>query len=100
MDIRQVTVITCNPSGYGNKGNCEIGHYTVDGGLLTMVAADGTSLRTSGGERITARLAPGEDPRRVASRLKLTQWRNERAQGELVPGFNSPLHQSAPYGGY
>jgi hypothetical protein len=100
MDIFQVTVITSNPTGNDRVGSCEVGHYTVDGGLLTLVTADGAPLRAANGERITARLAPEEDAKRVASRLTLSHWRTQRAQNEIVPGFNRPLHQSAPYGGY
>jgi hypothetical protein len=92
MDIHQVTVITSNPTGPGDVGSCEVGRYTVDGGLLTMVTAGGAPLRAANGERITARLAPEEDAKRVAGRLTLSHWRIQRAQGEIVPGFNRPLH--------
>ncbi len=69
LEIYQVTVITRNPSGPGDVGSCEVGHYTVDGGLLTMVTADGAPLRATNGERITHHLVPGEDAKRVAGRL-------------------------------
>jgi hypothetical protein len=91
MDVHQVTVITRNPTGPGDVGSCEVGHFTVDAGLLTMVTADGVPLRAANGERITARLAPTEEPRRVAGRFTLSRWRYERDASELVPGFDSPL---------
>jgi hypothetical protein len=99
-DVKEVTVTTRNPSGPGDVGSCEVGHYKVDGDLLTLVDAGGVPLRTNSGERITARLAAGDEARRVAYRLTLARWRNERDRNELVPGFNGPLHQSEPYGGY
>jgi hypothetical protein len=99
-EIYEVTVITANPTGNDRVGSCEIGHYTITGDTLTMVTADGAPLRATNGERITHRLAPEEDAKRVAGRLTLSHWRNQRAQNELVPGFNRPLHEAAPYGGY
>lgn len=97
-DIHQVTVITRNPSGPGDVGSCEVGHYTVDAGLLTMVTAAGVPMRAANGERITARLAPEEDARRVAGQLTLAQWRNERDASEAVPGFGRRLRYDDPMG--
>lgn len=91
MEIQQVTVITRNPIGANDVGSCEIGHYTVDAGLLTMVSAEGAPLRAANGERITARLTPEEDARRVAGRLTLSHWRTQRDASEAVPGFGRPL---------
>ena len=91
MDIHQVTVITANPTGPGDVGSCEVGFYTVDAGLLTMVNAEGVAVRSTNGERITARLAPEEDGRRVAGRLTLSHWRNQRDSSETVPGFGRRL---------
>ena len=94
--VHQVTVITRNPIGAGDMGSCEVGHYTVDAGLLTMVTADGVPLRAANGERITARLAPGEDARRIAGRLRLAHWMHERDSSEAVPGFGRPLSYPKP----
>jgi hypothetical protein len=76
----------------GDVGSCEVGHYKVDGDMLTLVDAGGVPVRTNSGERITAHLLAGDEARRVASRLTLAHWRNQRAQNELVLGFNDPLH--------
>jgi hypothetical protein len=101
-EIKHVIVATRNPTGDDprDKGASEEGFYTVDAGLLTMVTVGGAPLRAANGERITARLAPEEDAKRVASRLTLSHWRTQRSRDEVVEGFNRPLHQAAPYGGY
>jgi len=87
-DIRQVTCITKNPSGgKDDMGSCEVGFYTVEGGLLTMTDADGVPLRDSNnGERITHRLAPGESEKAIASRLTLKIIRTSR--GDEMAGFS------------
>ena len=91
-EIKHVVVITRNPSGAeGDFGASEEGFYTVDGGLLTMTDSEGAPLRAANGERITARLAPDEDGKRVAGRLTLARWRSERDASEAVPGFNRRL---------
>jgi hypothetical protein len=99
--IEHIVVATRNPGeDPRDKGAAEEGFYTVEGDTLTMVTVDGTPLRSADGHRITARLAPGEDAKKIAARHTLSRWRSERAREELVPGFNSPIRYSAPYGGY
>ncbi len=92
LRIYEVTVTTRNPNSPGDVGSCEIGFYTVVGDVLRLVDAGGAPVRTNSGERITARLLAGEEARRVAGRLTLAHWRNQRDRSELVPGFNDPLH--------
>jgi hypothetical protein len=59
--------------------------------LLTMTDSDGVPLRNANtGDRNTARLLAGEDARRVASRLTLAHWRQQRG----VPGFDRPIRYS------
>lgn len=90
--LNEITVATRNPSGApGDFGSCEVGFFTVDDDLLTLVEGDGAPIRATNGERITARLQAGESAHRIASRLILARWRNQRAAGETVPGFNRPL---------
>lgn len=96
--INEITVATRRPSGApGDLGSCEIGFFTIDGDLLTLVEGDGVPIRTRNGERITASLTAGESARKVASRLLLARWRATDAASD----FNRPLHYpSASYGGY
>jgi hypothetical protein len=88
-EIHEVTVITANPTGPGDVGSCHVGHYTVDGGLLTMVTADGVPMRAANGERITAHMRAGDSARSVASRMVLSHW---RATDGAASDFNRPLH--------
>jgi hypothetical protein len=91
--LYEITVTTRNPSGEpGDLGSCEVGFFTLDDDLVTLVEGDGIPIRKSDGERITARVRPSENPRQVASRLVLSHWRNQRDSGEAVPGFGRPLH--------
>jgi hypothetical protein len=87
MDIRQVTVITANPGGSDDVGSCEVGYYTIEGDLLTMVDSEGVPLRNSNsGEKITHRLGAGENRETIAMRLTLKLWRE--ARGDDMAGFN------------
>jgi hypothetical protein len=90
MDVRQITVITRNPSGSDDRGSCEDGWYTVDDGVLTMTDAEGAALRNPNtGEKITHRLAPGESDKAVAKRLRLKIYRDARP--DEMAGFNRPI---------
>jgi hypothetical protein len=89
-DVRQVTVITRNPSGSGDGGSCEYGWYVVDEGVLTMTDKDGAPLRNENtGQKITHHLAPGENEKGVAKRLRLKIYRDERP--DEMAGFNRPI---------
>jgi hypothetical protein len=99
--LNEFTFTTRNPSGApGDLGTCEVGFYRLDDDLVSLVEGDGEALRSANGERITARIRPGEGARAVASRLALAHWRTQRDASEAVPGFNRPIHQAPPYGGY
>jgi hypothetical protein len=87
MQVRQVTVITSNPTENDRVGSCEIGYYTIEGDLLTMVDSEGAPLRNANtGERITHRMVPGENEKAIARRLTLRIWRE--ARGDEMSGFN------------
>jgi hypothetical protein len=87
MDVRQITVITRNPSGSDDRGSCEDGWYTVDDGVLTMTDKDGAPLRNPNtGQKITHHLANGESDKAVAKRLRLKIYRDERP--DEMAGFN------------
>ncbi|MDA9437259.1 hypothetical protein [Bradyrhizobium sp. CCBAU 51627] len=88
--IQEITVATRNPSGTpGDMGSCEVGFFTVDGDLLTLVEGDGMPVRRANGERVTARLQAGDSAHRIASRLILgARWRGSDAASD----FNRPLH--------
>jgi hypothetical protein len=87
-DVHQVTVITRNPLGEDDVGNCEIGFYTVDGDILTLTTAEGVALRDEyTGERITAYL-DGEHPATIAKRIVGRRYRASQPDDN---GFNRPL---------
>jgi len=89
-NIKQVTVITSNPSG-NDLGSCEVGFYTLEGDLLTMVDGDGVPMRNANtGEKITHRLASGESEKTIAKRLTLKIF--NAARGDEIAGFNRPIH--------
>ena len=82
-EIKVIYVQTAPPRN-GDAGACVEAFYSVAGDMLHMVDADGRKTGKS------ARLVPGESERRVAGRLALEAWSAE--SGELVKGFNRPLH--------
>jgi hypothetical protein len=87
---KQVTVITANPTGKGDLGACEVGHYVVENDLITMTDSDGAPLRDANtGERISHRMATNENEKTVAKRLTLKLFRSER--GDDMAGFSRPL---------
>jgi hypothetical protein len=90
-DIRQVTVITSNPTGNDQVGSCEVGFYTIEAGILTMTDIHGVPLRDSNtGEKITHRLMANETPRVIAKRLTLK--RHRAANGDGMAGFGRRIH--------
>jgi hypothetical protein len=80
-EIKMVWIQTRAPSN-GDPGGCEAGYYCVADGVLTMRDEDGKPTGQ------THRLEPGEDPRRIASRLRLRAWRKEAGASS---DFNRPL---------
>ena len=94
--IEEITVATRHPSGRpGDLGSCEVGFFTIDNDLLSLVEADGTPVRKANGDRETALLRAGESARTVASRLILAHWRATNPTSD----FNRPLRYG-PLGGY
>jgi hypothetical protein len=91
-EVKSFVCVVAQPSGApGDLGQTVDCHYYVDGDTLTLCDQDGKA-----GDK-SHRLAPGEDPRRVASRLRREQWTRESGRSR----FTRPLNQSAaPYGGY
>jgi hypothetical protein len=76
MKVFCVWVQTRAPSG-GDQGGCEAAYYSVADGVLTMRDEDGKPTGQ------THRLEPGEDPRKVASRLRLRAWRKESGESDF-----------------
>jgi len=94
-----VLAITANPTGNGDRGSCEEGFYFVDGDVLTMCDSTGHPLRDSNtGERVTHKLAPGENPVAVAKRITLRLWRAATARSDDLGDFNRPLHYPRKHG--
>lgn len=85
-EIRQVTVITANPTRSDDVGRAEIGFYIVAAGLLTMTDPHGVPLRNANtGEKIEHRLMADETPRVIAKRLTLKIF--NAARGDDMAGF-------------
>jgi hypothetical protein len=72
----------------GDLGETVVAHYIVDDGVLTMCSEDGKPLD---GQSHT--LAPGENPRAVASRLRRQAWLRESGSD-----FNRPIHYGSAFG--
>jgi hypothetical protein len=90
MEVRQVTVITANPTRSDDVGSCAEGFYTIDGDTITMCDSEGVPLRDSNnGERVTARLS-GEPEKVIAKRLTLKRHRAEN--GDDANGFGKVIH--------
>jgi len=80
--------VVAQPSGApGDLGETVPCSYYVEDGVLRLCDEDGEGKRHV--------LAPGDDPRRVASRLRREAWQREK------PAFDRLINQhAAPYGGY
>jgi len=91
-EVKSFVCVVAQPSGApGDLGETVDCHYVVDDGVLWLCDEHGKT-----GEKSHV-LAPGEEPRRVASRLRRAAWQSEPGRS----AFNRPLHHSAePYGGY
>jgi len=90
-EIKQVNAILSNPGPNDPVGRVTVGHYVVEGGLVTLVDSDGKPLRRRAGDRYTHKLQPGENPDAVACRMTLLAY--HAAQGDMA-NFNRPIHIS------
>lgn len=90
--VQSFWCVVAQPSGRpGDLGETVACHYVVNDGVLWLCDEHGKA----GDKRHV--LADGEEPRRVASRLRRAAWQSEPGRS----AFNRPLHQLAePYGGY
>lgn len=88
--IESFWCVVAQPSGApGDLGETVPCHYIVTDGVLRLCDERGK------GEGRRHTLAPGDEPQRVASRLRREAWQRGR------PAFDRPLYQdAAPYGGY
>ena len=73
-----------SPQGRSDLGQCEAAFYSMADGVLTMRDENGTPTGKS------CRLAPGDNERVIASRLKLGSWRS----GAGTSDFNRALDYS------
>jgi len=91
-EVKSFWCVVAQPSGApGDLGETVVCFYYVDNGVLWLCDEKG-----NGGDKPHV-LAPGEEPRRVAGRLRREVWHREPGRS----AFNRPLHQAAePYGGY
>ncbi|WP_262048462.1 hypothetical protein [Bradyrhizobium sp. Bra78] len=79
--------VVAQPSGApGDLGETVVCRYIVTEGVLRLCDEHGKG----GGRRHI--LAPGEEPRRIASRMRREVWQRDRTD------FDRPLHQGAPRG--
>ncbi|MFY9953780.1 hypothetical protein [Bradyrhizobium sp.] len=81
-EIKQVTITTRQPIGDGDPGRVEIGFYKITKSMIAMCDEDGRPT----GKRLA--LGPGDDPKRIAS--KLLREQSLRRGGES--DFNRPLN--------
>jgi hypothetical protein len=89
-EIKSVVVITANPVGEGDPGQCAEGWYVVENGMLTMVNRDGVPLRDNNtGRRFAMGLLPGESEKAAAKKLTLKVHR--AARGDDMAGFHRPI---------
>jgi hypothetical protein len=79
------------PNGDNDPGQVTTGYYTLADGILTMTDSKGTPVRDlNSGEKVTHKLAAGDDAAVIARRLTMKIHRMLR--GESGPaGFNRPL---------
>jgi hypothetical protein len=91
-EVKSFWCVVAQPTGApGDLGETVACHYIVTDGVLCLCDENG-----KGGDRPHV-LAAGEEPRRVASRLRREAWQKEPGRS----AFDRSMHQSAePYGGY
>jgi hypothetical protein len=88
--IKSVIAIISNPSGRGDRGQCEQGNYFVRDGVLTMCDLEGVPVRDANtGRRIELGLLPGDDEKALAKRLTLKMYR--AANRDELAGFHRPI---------
>ena len=89
-EVHSFWCVVAQPSGAPDDlGETVACHYIVADGILRLCDEHGKG----DGKRHT--LAPDEEPRRVAGRLRREVWQRGRSE------FNRPIYQdAAPYGGY
>jgi hypothetical protein len=74
-EVQSVWVQTAAPRGPGDPGAAEPAFYFVSDGVLNLCDEQG---RPSGK---SVALGSGDDPRRIAGRLKLEAWQKEQGGG-------------------
>jgi hypothetical protein len=87
-EVHCVYATVSNPSSAADPGRVTEGFYTVADGVVTMTNPEGVPIRDIEGDRITHKLADGENAKAVASRLTMKIFRAVR--GDDVGGFNRP----------
>jgi hypothetical protein len=70
------------PRNADDCGVVSIGHYTIDGGLLTMVTENGDVVRI-GDRTWTRELHAGDSPRKIAAQLTLSIRLSVQGQGNF-----------------
>lgn len=96
-EVKGFICVVRQPSGApGDLGETVDSWYFVEHGMVTLCDQQGKPITKSADNHsdLSAVLTTGDDPRRIASRLRRAAW-----QGERSP-FDRPLYQSTPYGGY
>jgi hypothetical protein len=83
--IESCVAVVRHPSHEGDLGEAVDCNFFVDDGTVVLCTPSG---KPTGEEK---HLAPGDDPRSVAKRLRRDTWRREQNKSERVPGFDRPL---------
>jgi hypothetical protein len=88
-EVKEFVCVVRQPSGApGDLGATVDCWYFVERGLVTLCDQQGKPLTKSADDHdsVSTVLAPGEEPRRVASRLRREAWQSERSR------FDRPLY--------
>lgn len=90
-EVKGFVCVVAQPSGApGDLGKTVDGYYFVESGFVTLCDQHGKPVTKSDGEvDHTAVLAPGDDPRAVAYRMRRRAWLAENEQS----AFNGPIYQ-------
>jgi hypothetical protein len=90
--VQSCVVVVRQPEHEADLGEVVEFNFIVDGDYVVICTAAGKPTEEE------KRLAPGDDPRSVAKRLRRDVWRREQSTTERVPGFGRRQLNYGPLG--
>ena len=90
-EVKGFICVVAQPTGApGDLGETVDSWYYVKSGMVTLCDRHGRPITKSADDRgsLSAVLAPNDEPRRVASRLRRAAWQKEEGRS----AFDRPLH--------